>query len=81
MTGNVASLIDALRQEADLSENGLDFMDDEDVANETRVQIGLLRDAADTTMPLIAALAVYGEHADLATLAEKARALNEAVPS
>lgn len=86
----VQELILALRSEADVSEKGLDCMDDEDLANETRVQIGMLRDAANeierlnawylSTLPLIAALAVYGEEASLDALVAKARELNEVKP-
>lgn len=86
----VQELILALRSEADVSEKGLDFMDDEDLANETRVQIGMLRAAANeierlngwyhSTLPLIAALAVYGEEASLDALVAKARELNEVKP-
>jgi hypothetical protein len=43
-------------------------------------ECALLRDWRERTMPLIAALAVYGERANLAALVEKARALNEAKP-
>ena len=46
-------LLFALRHEAEISEKGIDFMDDEDLANETRVQIHLLRAAADRIEALL----------------------------
>lgn len=72
------SLIEALRQEADLSEKGIDFMDDEDLANETRVQIGMLRDAAaeierlTTTLQEIAEFVDYPGRPVLALMARDA---------
>lgn len=47
-------------------------------AEKAETECERLRAALDEAMPLIAALAVYGENANLSALAAKARELNEA---
>jgi hypothetical protein len=50
------TLLAALRYEADTSEKAIDFMDDDEVIADTRVNVMLLRQAADEIDRLVARL-------------------------
>lgn len=56
---SVHDLIRNLRYEADASEKGVDFMDDPELADETRENIALIREAADTLEQQNTAIGAY----------------------